>query len=153
MILHQERRQGLLTGEFEVLHVYAGNEQQQVTDMFRRMYADGGSSNIFVLMSKATLRESQSSGQFAPESLQTEKFIHASPADQLTRVANKYYSENNTVYVAVVKKTAVQAPIKWEPATGGLYPHIYGPLNMSAVVELQPFFRNEDGNFAISLDI
>lgn len=148
----QTRTPGQLKGEFEVLHVYSGKEQQRVTQMFRRMYADGGSSFIYVLMSPDTLRESTGSGVFAPESLQTEKFVHASPANQLTRIANKYYLDNDTVHVAVVRKTKVVAPIKWEPATAGIYPHIYGELNMDAVEQVVPFYKGEDQRFTIRFD-
>ena len=91
-ILSQSRTPGELKGEFQVLHTYADKEQQQVTQMFRRMYSDGGNPFIYVLMSPETLRESTESGVFAPESLQTEKFVHASPSNQLTRIANKYLS-------------------------------------------------------------
>ena len=147
----QTRTPGQVKGEFEVLHVYSGKEQQRVTQMFRRMYADGGSSFIYVLMSPETLRDSTSTGVFAPESLQAEKFVHASPSNQLTRIANKYYLDNDTVHVAVVRKTKVAAPIKWEPATAGIYPHIYGPLNMDAVDQVIPFYKEDDGSFAIQM--
>ena len=30
----------------------------------------------------------------------------------------------------------VRAEIRWEPAAGSLYPHIYRPLNLDAVVEV-----------------
>jgi len=150
-ILSQSRTPGELKGEFQVLYTYADKEQQQVTQMFRRMYSDGGNPFIYVLMSPETLRESTESGIFAPESLQTEKFVHASPANQLTRIANKYYTENDTVHVAVVRKTKVKAPIKWEPATAGIYPHIYGELNMDSVEQVVPFYIGDDGTFVINI--
>lgn len=150
-ILNQSRTPGELKGEFRVLHTYADKQQRQVTQMFRRMYSDGGSPFIYVLMSPETLRESTESGVFAPESLQTEKFVHASPANQLTRIANKYYTANDTVHVAVVRKTKVTAPIKWEPATAGIYPHIYGELNMDSVEQVVTFYIGEDETFSISI--
>ncbi len=150
-VVSQSRMPSEVKGEFRVLHLYGGNEQQQVTEMFRRMYADGGHDFIYVLMSPETLRESTKSGTYAPESLATEEFIHASPANQLTRIANKYYRDNDTVHVAVIRKTKVAAPIKWEPATGGLYPHIYGELNMDAVEQIVPFFKGDDEKVAIEI--
>ena len=150
-ILNQSRTPGELKGEFQVLHTYADKQQRQVTQMFRRMYSDGGSPFIYVLMSPETLRESTESGVFAPESLQTEKFVHASPVNQLTRIANKYYTANDTVHVAVVRKTKVTAPIKWEPATAGIYPHIYGELNMDSVEQIMTFYIGEDEAFSISI--
>ena len=150
-ILSQTRSGQSVEGDFEVLHVYEGNEQRQLTEIFRRMYADPESNVIYFLMSADTLKAARLSGTFAPDSLQTEGFIHASPANQLTRVANKYYSEHETVFVLACRKSAIRSPIKWEPATGGLYPHVYGPLNMDNVTETIPIFRAEDRSFSINL--
>ncbi|WP_404309147.1 DUF952 domain-containing protein [Neorhodopirellula lusitana] len=150
-VINQSRTPTEVKGEFQVLHVYGGKEQQRVSEMFRRMYADGGHPFIYVLMSPETLRESKQTGTYAPESLATEKFIHASPANQLTRIANKYYRDNDTVHVAVVRKAKVAAPVKWEPATGGLYPHIYGKLNMDAAEQTITFFKNDDGNYEVNV--
>ncbi|TWU09731.1 DUF952 domain-containing protein [Allorhodopirellula heiligendammensis] len=151
-VISQARTPAGVNGEFQVLHVYSGKEQRRVTEMFRRMYAGGGDPFIYVLMPPATLRQATDSGIYAPESLASEKFIHASPSDQLTRIANKYYSNNDTVYVAVVCKTKVTAPIKWEPATGGIYPHIYGELNMDAVEKTMTFLKQEDNTFGITVN-
>ena len=51
------------------------------------------------------------------------------------------------VVVLVVQTDKVDAPVKWEPATGGLYPHIYGPLNMNAVTSVVSVEPNADGVF------
>lgn len=150
-VISQTRTPTEVKGEFQVLYVYGGKEQVRVTEMFRRMYADGGHPFIYVLMSPETLKKTTAQGVYAPESLDTEDFIHASPAGQLTRLANKYYSDNDTIHVAVVRKSRVTAPIKWEPATGGLYPHIYGKLNMDAVEQTFTFFKNEEGKYQVDV--
>ncbi|MCA9185232.1 MAG: DUF952 domain-containing protein [Pirellulaceae bacterium] len=138
-VTQQTRTAESVTGRFAVQHVYQGEEQQRLTAIFRRMYADQGDPFVYVLMSYDTLQEATASGSYSPESLRTEGFIHASPKDQLTRVANKYYSGFPTVFVVVVRKTKLISPLKWEPATGGLYPHIYGPLNMEAAERVVAF--------------
>lgn len=150
-VIAQARTTTEVKGEFQVLHLYSGEEQQQVTEMLRRMYADGGDPFIYVLMSPTTLRDSVRKGVYSPDSLGTKKFIHASPINQLTRLANKYYLDNDTVHVAVVRKTRIAPPVKWEPGTGGLYPHIYGELNMEATEQTLTFFRSDDGRFEIDI--
>lgn len=150
-VLSQTRTADSVKGDFEVLHVYEGNEQHLLTDTFRRMYADAGNKVIYFLMTAETLKAAQLSGTFAPESLKTEGFIHASPANQLTRVANKYYAEHEMVFVVACRKSEIQSPIKWEPATGGLYPHVFGALNMDSVVDAIPVFRSEDRTYSINL--
>ncbi|RCS54004.1 DUF952 domain-containing protein [Bremerella cremea] len=150
-VISQSRTPTEVKGEFQVLHVYGGKEQVRVTEMFRRMYADGGDPFIYVLMSPEVLKKSAVQGVYAPKSLDTEDFIHASPIGQITRLANKYYCDNDTIHVAVVRKSRVTAPIKWEPATGGLYPHIYGKLNMDAVEQTFTFFKNEEGKYQVDI--
>ena len=76
-------------------------------------------------------------------SLIDEGFLHACPQSQLSRLAAKHYSNVANLRVMVVDKSKVHPPIKWEPATGGLYPHIFGPLNMDSVVKLQPYTAGE----------
>jgi len=150
-VRNQTRKEGGLTGEFEVMFVYSGDLQQQITDMFRRMYAGGGDDHIYLLMSPDTLKAAQESGEYAPPSLKTEGFVHASPENQLNRVANKHYSQHETVHVAAARKSRIKPPVKWEPATGGLYPHVFGPFNMSAVEYTWTFQRDKDGQHQIDL--
>ena len=57
-VTNQTRTATEVKGEFQVLHVYRDQEQQQVTEMFRRMYADGGHPFVYVLMSPETVRQS-----------------------------------------------------------------------------------------------
>lgn len=150
-ILSQTRRKGKLKGEFRVDYLYSGAEQRVLTDMFIRMYGGLFDPDIYVLSSKAEYDEAVVSGRLQRASLNTDGFIHASPASELNRVANKYYRDVDQALVLVVDKSLVSAPIEWEPATGGLYPHIYGPLNMSAVGEVVPIALNAEGVFNIEL--
>lgn len=81
------------------------------------------------------------------DDLAKEGFIHASPVDQLSRVANKYYKGVKALQCAVVAKGKVLAQVKYEPATAGVYPHIYGPLNMDAVERVFAIQPKPDGTF------
>lgn len=148
----QTRTDAAMTGQFTVLHVYDAGEQKVMTDVFRRMYASGGDPHIYLLISDADYRAAVEKGTLYEDSLETQGFIHASPADQLTRVANKYYLDVEDVRVMVVTTAQVDAIVKWEPATGGLYPHIYGPLNMDAVDYVVPVSPGADGMYDITAD-
>jgi uncharacterized protein (DUF952 family) len=147
-------------GTYRVLHAYAGEEQAALTAIFRRMYSfpprmdsfPGQSDPYFYLLESAEiLASAQHTGFLVRDDLIKEGFIHASPAEQLTRVANKYYKAVKALRCAVVAKRKVLAQVKYEPATAGVYPHIYGPLNMDAVelvVAIQP---KADGTFDINI--
>jgi uncharacterized protein (DUF952 family) len=89
-------------------------------------------------------------GQFISESLALEGFIHASPAHQLNRVANLYYTHLPTLRLLSVAVDKVQPDIRWEAAsTGDLYPHLYGPLNVNAITQATRLERQADGLYHI----
>src|SRR5579872_4748387 len=91
---------------------------------------------IYILIAVADYDVAASAGFHRPASMDADKFIHASPPEQLERVANKYYLDKKDVRLLHIDPKLVKPEIRWEPATGGLYPHIYGPLNMDAVVRV-----------------
>lgn len=105
-------------------------------------------SQIYVFISGEDFEQAIASGYYHPASLDTEGFVHASPADQLHRVANKFYAATSDLRLLHIDPALVAAEIRWEPATGGLYPHIYGPLNMNAVVRTTEVRREVDGSLA-----
>lgn len=149
-VVSQTRDGGGVSGKFRIRHIYGEDEQGPITEMFRRMYASGGDPYIYILIAKSDYEKAKKNGTLYEDSLETQGFIHASPIDQLTRVANKYYATAVDVQVMVVEAVEVYAAIKWEPATGGLYPHIYGPLNMNAVARVVPVSKNSDGLYKIT---
>ena len=72
------------------------------------------------------------------ESLAAEGFIHCSYEDQLDGVIERYYVDRNELVILTIDTEKLSARLVAEPSTGGeIYPHIYGPLNMPAVVEAE----------------
>lgn len=107
-------------------------------------------SLIYILCSESTYASAQQAGVYTVDSLANEGFIHASPAHQLTRVANKYYAHLPELLVLVVNEQAVQSEVKWEAlSTPEPYPHIYGPLNLEAIMRTEHVSRMPDGNYEI----
>jgi uncharacterized protein (DUF952 family) len=104
---------------------------------------------IYVFLPAVDYESAVALGYYRPDSVDAGGFIHASPADQLTRVANKYYADREDVRLLCVDPLRVKAEIRWEPATGGLYPHIYGPLNLDAVVRIRRVQAGSDGRISI----
>ena len=100
---------------------------------------------IYILIAGKDFELARKSGFYRAASLAVEGFIHASPRDQLSRVANKFYSTATDLRLLHIDPSLVIAEIRWEPAAGSLYPHIYGPLNMDAVVKTTVVGRGENG--------
>jgi glutathione S-transferase len=65
-----------------------------------------------------------------------EGFMHCSFAHQVEGVAQRYYQGVDTpLLLLTIDPSLVDAEIKVENG----YPHIYGPLHTSAVVNVEPF--------------
>ncbi len=65
-------------------------------------------------------------------------YIHLSAADQLAETLTKHFTGQNGLVIAAVDLALLGETVKWEVSRGGaLFPHIYGPLPMSAVIGTQ----------------
>jgi uncharacterized protein (DUF952 family) len=87
---------------------------------------------------------------YVPADFAREGFIHCTRgADQIAVVANRYYrNDRRAWHVVVIAEQIVSSEIKYEPgADGVLYPHIYGPLNREAVLNVLPMPRDPEGAF------
>jgi len=62
-------------------------------------------------------------------------FIHFSTAEQAAETAAKWFAGQPDLVLVSVDAEALGEHLKWEPSRGGqLFPHLYGPLPLSAVV-------------------
>ena len=67
-------------------------------------------------------------------------YIHLSAADQLQGTLDKHFAGQSGLVIAEVDLFALGATVKWEVSRGNaLFPHIYGPLPMAAVLGVQYF--------------
>lgn len=74
-------------------------------------------------------------------SLVEEGFIHASRADQWQGVRSRYYADvTEPLVLLVIDTDRLTSPVVEEAAgdSGETFPHVYGPINPSAVVQTIP---------------
>ena len=76
-------------------------------------------------------------------------FIHCSYAHQVAGTANNFYVGEADLVLLVIDPARLSAPLRPEPPSPGMdaFPHIYGPLDLDAVVEVLPYAPGEDGRF------
>ena len=75
-------------------------------------------------------------------------FIHASRPEQVAMVANSAYDDvHEPLCLLVIETSRLISAVCDEDldGTGLSFPHIYGPLNLDAVVEVRPYERGADG--------
>lgn len=79
--------------------------------------------------------------EYEAETLATEGFIHCSYRNQLEEVLERYYSHAEKVLILHINTNLLTSKLVSEPSTGGeFYPHIYGTINRSAIVETEEKF-------------
>jgi uncharacterized protein (DUF952 family) len=92
----------------------------------------------------------QKSGQFAADSLAGEGFIHCSKADQILRVADLFFTGQHGLVLLAIDPGLLNPELRWEPGVDlatELFPHVYGPINLDAVVNVLAFEPGPDGKF------
>ncbi len=86
---------------------------------------------------------------YRPERFGDEGFIHCTDGEvNLLAVANTFYHGDKRPHVVlVIDLERVAAPVRYEDPER-IFPHIYGPLNREAVVEVRRAVRLADGSFS-----
>jgi uncharacterized protein (DUF952 family) len=115
---------------------------------------------LFILhaTTRAAWSAAQASGEYAADSLAEQGFIHCSKPDQILGVAERFLTGQHGLVLLVIDPARLSPELRWEPGTdqaAELFPHIYGPINLSAVVDVLRFEPGPDGKFHLprSLEI
>jgi len=117
---------------------------------------------IYHVTSRSAWSEARQSGEYRAESLETEGFIHCSTEAQVLPVVEKFYMGQRGLLLLTIDPALLSSDLKWEPPSGGspppgvaegdLFPHIYGPLNLDAVVKAVDLESNPDGHYNLPMD-
>ena len=87
---------------------------------------------------------------YRTDTLASQGYIHCSNSQQIVKVANVKYHGQKELVLLYITTDRVQSEIKYENAGNEeLYPHIYGPLNIDAIVNVIDFKPTENGNFVL----
>ncbi|MDX6716770.1 MAG: hypothetical protein QOH30_3328 [Baekduia sp.] len=80
-------------------------------------------------------------------SLAEEGFIHCSTVEQVEATANRIFRGGGELLLLVVDAGRLGAPLRWERATdvGEDFPHVYGPIEVGAVVDVVAMPEGEGG--------
>lgn len=99
-------------------------------------------------------------GVYRPASLASEGFIHCSSPAQVVTTANLFFRGERELVLLCIDDTHLAGVLKWEPAVpassakaGELFPHVYGPLPVAAVVHVETWHPDADGEFSLPPDV
>jgi uncharacterized protein (DUF952 family) len=79
-------------------------------------------------------------------------FIHLSKPDQVHLPANRLYRGRDDLVLLHIDPALLDSPVRWEPGAptdpeSMLFPHLYGPLPVRAVIGVTAYPPGPDGTF------
>ena len=73
-------------------------------------------------------------------------FVHFSTPEQAPETAARYFAGQADLVLVAVDPDRLGRALAWEPSRGGaLFPHLYGPLALDAVIWVRPLPLGPDG--------
>jgi uncharacterized protein (DUF952 family) len=97
-------------------------------------------TKLFHITEASHWQAAQLEGRYVAQSLQTVGFIHLSEQDQVQWVGHRFYQGQTGLVLLEIDSTQLKAELRYDEVPGdGTFPHLYGPLNLDAVVEVFSF--------------
>lgn len=107
-------------------------------------------ATIYTLLRGADWRAAEAAGEYrgSADDLR-DGFLHFSTRAQVRESAAKHRRGEPDLWLVEADAARLGAALRWEPAAGGrrpgLFPHLYGPLPVSAVLSATRLPLREDG--------
>ncbi len=107
---------------------------------------------IYHYCPRADWAAARAAGVYRAESLATQGFIHFSPRDLVHVSATERARGRTDLVVLEVDEALLGKPAVWEEGDpphpdGRLFPHVYGPVPVEAVVAVRELPPGADGSF------
>jgi uncharacterized protein (DUF952 family) len=111
-------------------------------------------AEIYHMLTAEAWEAASSGASYEGDTLASEGFIHCTAGERnLLEVARRFAAQPGEWRVLVLDPARISAEVRWEVQPDGMaYPHIYGPLNLEAVVAVCRFPRDSDGTFVAFRD-
>ena len=105
---------------------------------------------IYHITSQFAWSAAQKKGIYSTGSLADDGFIHCSEKNQILRVANSFFVNQHGLVILIIDPSKLNPEVRWEAGSDKadeLFPHIYGLLNLEAVLCVLDFEPGGDGRF------
>lgn len=103
--------------------------------------------SIYHMCREAEWRAAEAAGEYRGSSQDAaDGFIHFSAADQVVESAARHRAGQDGLVLLEVDPDRLGPALRWEASRGGrLFPHLYGPLPLGAVVSVGALPLGPDG--------
>jgi uncharacterized protein (DUF952 family) len=104
-------------------------------------------NSVYKILTEDALREAEREGRFAGSADdRRDGFIHLSTAHQLEGTLAKHFARQDGLVLLALDAGRLGPRLKWEASRGGaLFPHLYAPLDLAAVLWRARLDLGEDG--------
>jgi uncharacterized protein (DUF952 family) len=94
---------------------------------------------IYHVTTAAEWKAAQERGVYEAASLRAEGFIHCSEEHQVAGVLGRYFSGQDNLLKLIIDTSRLTSRYvqEWSPSIRDTFPHIYGPINLDAVIEVE----------------
>ena len=106
---------------------------------------------IYKICPASAWREAERQGVFRGSAHDArDGFIHFSTASQVAETARKHFFGQTGLFLIAVDADALGSALRWEPSRNDeLFPHLYGELDLGAVIGVQEMHARSDGSHDI----
>jgi uncharacterized protein (DUF952 family) len=108
---------------------------------------------ILHITQRAAWAAAKDVGAYRGNTLDSEGFIHCSTLKQVVSSANRFFQGQQDLVILVIDEGLVQPETKYEGDADNLFPHIYGALNVEAVVRSIDLEAGADGVFNLPSEL
>jgi len=94
---------------------------------------------IYHITTRETWRKANETGAYTSPSLKEEGFIHCSELSQVEDIKSRFYEGVQDLVLLTIdtEKLTSQLVFEWSPSVQNTFPHIYGPINTDAVIDVR----------------
>jgi uncharacterized protein (DUF952 family) len=96
-------------------------------------------TQVVKLLRAAEWQAFEATGVFhgSPDDLR-DGYIHLSAPEQVERTLAKWFAGETGVMALTFDADALGEALRWEPSGGGVFPHLYRPLQLAEVLSAAP---------------
>jgi len=104
-------------------------------------------SVIYKICPAALWQEAEKAGSFAGAPIDIQDgYLHFSTEKQVRETAARHFTGQDDLLLIAIDADALGDALRFEPSRGGdLFPHLYAPLPLSAVIWVRPLPLGTDG--------
>jgi uncharacterized protein (DUF952 family) len=105
-------------------------------------------TSLFHITERLSWENAQLAGIYEAPSLATEGFIHLSDEVQVIGTANRFYRGQSGLLLLEIDRDRLTEKLQYDSVLNhGVFPHLYGRLNLEAVIQVFEFEPAKDGTF------